>query len=195
MLKLLNIISLIIILLLLFIKIYWYFWVHYSYKFKKGDPIACPHYKNPTYYLNKRFSAEYDFYPYFNTIQKNLEKDKTIEYYQWIFYYNENKEVYEKTEFWCVYKTGLKNCEFRFNANDIFFIDKKGILHLCNDLIDVRIIENHLTAEYYKLNMNKENKNISEITKIYSNKNKFIGHNINVGHIRHEIRKRSFKQI
>lgn len=187
----LNIICLIWMIVSLLNKAYWYLWINYSYKFKRGDPIACPHYKKNTYYLYCHLIADYDYYPYFEMMEKNMKEDPTIEYYKWIYYYDEKTGFIEKVEFWCIYTTDERDCIFRFNIYDVMFKDKKGILHTCNDLIRVRMYENHMMAEYYTITRAGNNNELAKIKKIYNKHDVLIGYTINTGNIRYEIRRKN----
>ena len=159
MIKHLNTIAILIFISWFLFKMIWNLWTYHGYIFKEGDPITAPHYKKTLYY-NKKLITDYDFYPFFDKIRKNLEKDKTIDYYQWILYYDSSKRLFYKAELLACYKIGVKTCKLRFQTKNNFFVDKTQTIHLCIDLILARRVENILAGEIYiQENKNSEKNN------------------------------------
>lgn len=164
----------------------WIIWVCNRYKFKKrGDPVVSPPYQK-TYYLENKIASDYDFHPFFNLIHKNIHNKKTIHYYKWFLYYDEQINFFYKAELICYYKIGIQKTVLKFQTNKLFFKDKKGVLHLTIDLIIERKEENFLSAELHKLKDPFWNKK-TDLQKVVNSNNVLIGYNKQTGDIQYEI--------
>lgn len=164
----------------------WTIWVCNSYKFKKGDPVVSPPYKW-TFYDEKHIISDYDFTFFFNKIKYNIKQNKTIDYYKWFLYYDEDYGFVVKAELFCYYKIKTRKKVLNFEADSqIFYTDKTKITHLCIDLVAARHVENILSAELYKKN-NGSKYDVNDLETIYTKKGLLIGYNIKKGYLQYEI--------